>query len=118
MSRSRSKLIRQSSGKFFIIFNFHSVRCTTYCYLKCFQDDPEYGVVAALSDNPGTVIHQNRETPIRLPDQDFTAFFTEEGSYISQASKGVTQNMLQDSRIYGKCNINQMYNHKCSILLF
>ena len=58
--------------------------------------------MSALSDNPGTVLHQNRETPIRLPDQDFTAFFTDEGGYVCRSTAQTTHNMLQDRRIYGK----------------
>ena len=59
-------------------------------------------MVHALSDNPGTVIHQNREVPIRLPDQDYTTFFDDAGGIVCQASKPVTQQYFQDRRIYGE----------------
>ena len=59
-------------------------------------------MVQALSDNPGTVLHQDRENPLRTADQDFSFFFTENGGLVCRATKPATQNMLQDRRIYGK----------------
>lgn len=71
------------------------------------QDNPEHGVISALSDNPGTVLHQDRESPLRTPDQRFDFFFTSEGGLVCRESQSVTQQMFQDRRIYGKFFINK-----------
>ena len=66
------------------------------------QDDPTFGVITALSDNPGSVLHQDRETPLRTDDQEYDVFFTDSGGLVCRASKGETEELLKDPRIYGK----------------
>ena len=59
-------------------------------------------MVSALSDNPGNMIHQDRETPLRVSDQAYDAFFGESGGLVVRESKAVTIELFKDARIYGK----------------
>ena len=86
----------------FVYFWCTTIDLLILVFILIFQDNPEHGVITALSDNPATVIHQDQESPLRTSDQKFDFFFTEEGGLVCRELKSVTHQMLQDRRIYGK----------------
>ena len=55
-----------------------------------------------LSNDPATIIHQDRINPLRTPEFDFRCFYTTTGGLIRRENRGVTQSLFEDPRIYGK----------------